>query len=61
MLIVLYIKVDAQCDKLAVIVGQTKLTTLATTDMKFFMFGTNFLEDLPLFVEIPEFPLHSIG
>jgi len=30
---VLYTKVDAQCDKLATFVGQIKLTTLATIDV----------------------------
>jgi len=26
-------KVDAQCDKLATVIGRTKLTALATTDV----------------------------
>jgi len=30
--VALYTKVDAQCDKLATVVGRTKLTTLATVD-----------------------------
>jgi len=31
--VVLYTMVDSQCDKLAVVVGRTKLTTLATVDV----------------------------
>ena len=31
--IVLYTKVDAQYDKMATVVGQTKFTTLATVDV----------------------------
>jgi len=30
---VLYTKVDAQCDKLATVVGRTKLTSPATVDV----------------------------
>ena len=34
MLTMLYTKVDAHCDKLAMVVGQTKLTTLATVNVQ---------------------------
>jgi len=35
---VLYTKVDAQCDKLATVVGRTKLTTFATVDVPWQIF-----------------------
>ena len=53
---------DAHRDKLAMIVGQTKLTMVAMVDMydcKIFPgpeFGTKFQSKAPLFLETPKFP-----
>ena len=58
-LIASHTKVDAQCDKLAVVVGRTKLTALATVDVTWRIFLSLELQiqrKVLLFSQIREFP-----
>jgi len=45
MAIMLYTKVDAQCDKLATAVGRTNLTTLATVNVSWQKFSKSTIWD----------------
>jgi len=59
-----YRVVDAQCDKLTTIVGQTKLTTFAMVGVSWQNLSpeslTKFQREVPLFLEIPEFPYSTV-
>ena len=53
--IVLCVKVNAQCDKMMTVVGQTKLTTLVMVDVQWRNFsksrvGTKFQREVHLFL-----------
>jgi len=60
--IILYLKLDGQCDELETIAGRTKLTTPAMVDVLCKIFqspdiGIKFKSEVWVFLEISEFPL----
>ena len=62
---VLYTKVDDQCDKMATVVGRTKLRTLATVDVPWRNFCESSVwnkvrEESTFVLEIPEFPYNTV-